>query len=946
MVDAVARRALAIVALTASAASATPVHGARPFAPRDRVFVVAPNVRAPRLGRVLRPDLERGMNVHSAPTSGMNVHSASATRPLPDGWHAHVDADTNVPAWLWGHHATPGAIGDAAIAASAARAFLAAHVDVLAPGSSPDDFELVANRLDNATRTVGFRQRASQLPVIGGQIGFVFQRDTLFAITDHALPDVRAVVPRAPSSARVDGAASWLRVELGIAVATAGTRERAILPIVHGSGDIDYYVVDVVDVAAVDTPERWDVYVSAIDGAPVARARTVASATTLVYNAGVRYASGARADFPAPAANITVGASATTTADDGTFACTSATTLVPGLSGPRATVVNMAGSAAMGSLPVTCDQPVEWSFASDPESDAQLSTFIYAGIVKARARRILPSLASWLDTPVNFFVNTSGSTCNAFSTGNDTYYYAGDSRCENTGRIADVIFHEFGHSIHNHAFIPGVGAYEVQLSEGLADFDAVNITEDAGVARGIYYDDTPLRDVSVLRRWPEDISFDPHDTGRIVSGALWDLRRTLIAQLGHDPGVAQIELIFAGVLQRAGDIPSSYMAALVADTTDGNPMDAPHFCAIQRAFGPHGLVPGYVDLTIATPAFDGTTLSVATSTPTGTPCPPHQIASITATYTIDGGAPQTLALAATGDTWAAALPPLPDRSVLRYRVVATLDDGTTRVLPDNAADPMYEAYVGATIPIWCERFSVDPKWTQQTNISGVTEWSWAMPDGTNVPDQPPAPYDGTHVWGMAFGMNGGTYHANEATSTQTPAIDVSSFRQVRLQYRRWLTVEDATYDHATIAVDGTTIWTNAASLQGTLDHLDREWRFHDLDVTSYVVGGSAQIAWSLQSDSSNQFGGWSLDDVCLVGLDKTAKCGDGFLDPDEQCDDGADNGKDGVCSASCTYEIHASGGCAAGGDGGGLALLGACGILVAWGRRSRPRSPARSRSRR
>src|SRR5205823_6327312 len=95
-----------------------------------------------------------------------------------------------------------------------------------------------------------------------------------------------------------------------------------------------------------------------------------------------------------------------------------------------------------------------------------------------------------------------------------------------------------------------------------------------------------------------------------------------------------------------------------------------------------------------------------------------------------------------------------------------------------------------------------------------------------------------------------------------------------------------------------------------------EWRFHDLDVTPYVgADGSMQVTWTLTADSSKQLGGWTLDDVCLVGFDKPAVCGDHVLDDGEQCDDGNTNDGDG-CSAKCRNEIVAGGGggCSTGPD--------------------------------
>ena len=87
------------------------------------------------------------------------------------GW----DAATAVPSRIWGRGIdVPGSVADGAIALTAARAFLAAHLDLLAPGATADDFELAANDLDGDLRTIGFFQHHAGLAVVGGQVSFRF----------------------------------------------------------------------------------------------------------------------------------------------------------------------------------------------------------------------------------------------------------------------------------------------------------------------------------------------------------------------------------------------------------------------------------------------------------------------------------------------------------------------------------------------------------------------------------------------------------------------------------------------------------------------------------------------------------------------------------------------------------------------------------------------------
>src|SRR5512146_3314614 len=126
-----------------------------------------------------------------------------------DGWHATWDRDTGVPRWLTGTHVdAPGTTTDAAAAERVARAFLAAHLDVLAPGAAASDFIVVANQLDGTVRTVGFAQTWRGLEVVDGQLGYVFAHDRLFATGDTAVPNVRSTfAPTRGSRAHSD---AWI----------------------------------------------------------------------------------------------------------------------------------------------------------------------------------------------------------------------------------------------------------------------------------------------------------------------------------------------------------------------------------------------------------------------------------------------------------------------------------------------------------------------------------------------------------------------------------------------------------------------------------------------------------------------------------------------------------------------------------------------------------------
>ncbi|MGH2897795.1 MAG: hypothetical protein ACRDMZ_03915, partial [Solirubrobacteraceae bacterium] len=143
-----------------------------------------------------------------------------------------------------------------------------------------------------------------------------------------------------------------------------------------------------------------------------------------------------------------------------------------------------------------------------------------------------------------------------------------------------------------------------------------------------------------------------------------------------------------------------------------------------------------------------------------------------------------------------------------------------------------------------------------------------------------------------------------------PQIDVGNWTDVHLQYRRWLAVEDSHYDQARVTVGGRPAWINFSQNLGeasSAQHIDREWRFQDIAISGYQPGHLLDIAWDVRSDEGLQFGGWSIDDVCVVA-NAGGVCGDGQVTPHESCDNGADNAdRPNTCRTWCQLPMCGDG---------------------------------------
>jgi MYXO-CTERM domain-containing protein len=103
-----------------------------------------------------------------------------------------------------------------------------------------------------------------------------------------------------------------------------------------------------------------------------------------------------------------------------------------------------------------------------------------------------------------------------------------------------------------------------------------------------------------------------------------------------------------------------------------------------------------------------------------------------------------------------------------------------------------------------------------------------------------------------------------------------------------------------------------------------------------------QLRFELKADQGLNFGGWTIDDVCVVAIGEkvvSPVCGNGTLEDGESCDDGNTVDGDG-CSSTCETEGAAAktdgGCCSTGGNPAGAGALGAL-VLGAVLRRRRKR---------
>jgi hypothetical protein len=314
---------------------------------------------------------------------------------------------------------------------------------------------------------------------------------------------------------------------------------------------------------------------------------------------------------------------------------------------------------------------------------ASRTGFYHLTKINRKAIAFLPG-NSWLNSKVTANMNIN-LTCNAFWNGSTLNFYRSGGGCSNTGELAAVFLHEWGHGMDTNSggsaneygtgeavgdtfafiqtrdgcigqnFQPGVNCANCTSCSGVrdvADFSVAggatgtkiaspaNVTANNGIncdrfscpylANGI----TPYQG---------PMGYEGHCESYIVSSANWDLAQSLVSTYGTEPGWSKMDQIWYGSLTPSKSgyrlvsggkcnaaaavdgcaATNWYTVYLPVDDDDGNLANGtPNACRIWDAFNAHGVACG------TRPACS---TGGPTPTPTNTPVPPTATPTPTST---------------------------------------------------------------------------------------------------------------------------------------------------------------------------------------------------------------------------------------------------------------------------------------------------------------------------
>jgi hypothetical protein len=197
-----------------------------------------------------------------------------------------------------------------------------------------------------------------------------------------------------------------------------------------------------------------------------------------------------QAGWPMPFATVTTPGGPVTSSTGGTISCGITGQISTALAGPFIRMNDNCGAvnevAAAGNLDLSqsagtdCTVPAGHSVG---DTHSSRTGFYELNRIKEQARAHLPANA-WLTNQLVSNMNINNQ-CNAFwSTGLGTvnFYRDNNSACRNTGEIAAIFDHEWGHGMDANGTAPGVSS----PGEGIADIYGFLRLNDPCIGRGFF----------------------------------------------------------------------------------------------------------------------------------------------------------------------------------------------------------------------------------------------------------------------------------------------------------------------------------------------------------------------------------------------------------------------------------------------------------------------------
>jgi len=818
--------------------------------------------------------------------------------------------------------APDGDVADAAEAEALARAFIDANSPLVGVSSAQLVLGEAALGLDKWG--VSFFQARAGIRIERSKVTLIMQRSgRLYAFMSDTYPVITA--PLVPTVAR-ETAIATAKSALGFQAAR-DTEEGVVMALVPllEDGEPVVHLAYKVDLKTTAPFGHWSTYVDASTGIVLWRMNDyenfaaptpVALAPTITGTVSGEFPEFNRCDglVIGPFRNQRVkevGVANSTPSDTltGAFALTVADTLPRNidflLEGRNpvnfARVFNVNGPQAADTVLASPGIPVAFTWDGTNSRLDERSSWVHGNRVHDFIKGIDPTFTG-MDYQVIFEVNNlSGQGfCpgNAWWDGTNAHFCAASGNFANTGEMADVVYHEYGHGVSQQVY--GGFGYSGAMSEGNADILANLINEDPVIGDGYFASTCGVgirnSNNSLVLADTTTVS-QAHDRGQIIAGFWWQLRGRLIethSRIGkslspnNDGKLLTNELWhWCRRLTKPGNEIQMMIGTFVVDDDDGN-LDngTPNYAdiceaATQKGFTcpsitqgvtiAHEALPSTMDPYSARPVSATVTSSSAGINPN----------TVVLKYRVDGASFTSLSMTnGGGGLFTSSIPAQPIPSLVEYLITASDSAGNAGYSPAAAQDatpdtsdvatpptfPVYHVYDVCRIYDNCEAVGDwVPHAAGSTASGGI--WENGAPNSNQSQpgyDMTPGPGTRCFVTGAATGnVNNGV------TILLSPVWDLTGYDSVVVKLRRWFVNDlDGSVDHfreddflIDASNDSGQTWTNLETTNEGLDSW-QERQFNISDVFGAL--GNVRFRFTAQDTGATTKVEALVDEVRII----------------------------------------------------------------------------------
>jgi hypothetical protein len=802
-------------------------------------------------------------------------------------WSYQVNAVTGTY-----HHVYGSGLQLAAVPSSArdaegiARSFIRDNPDLFAIGDEDLRVMHIANALGKWS--VIFQQTYKGLEVFGGRTHVIFtEGGRLFELGSDVYPGIDiSTTPALPERRALDIA----KYDIGFQddFDKTETSRLMILPVEAGETTIEYRLAYRFDLRVTDPFGLWATWVDADTGEILWRENHIRFADFTGHVQGDvewdGYCDGFTNDFPLKNMRITInGVGTGYTGEEGDFALAGSAgsrTITAGFDGRWVDVDRYTGTDAQHSGTITDGSPytIDWNTANSLNSERDCFAYVNKEHDWLKA---LDPVWTGLDYEMTCRVERTDLYCpgNAWWDGSSINFCVGSSSYGNTGRMADVLFHEYGHGITD--FLYGAHDPPGDMHEGNSDIVANLILRNSIMGRGFYLNNctSGIRDSDNSIQYP--CTVDDHYCGQVIAGFHWDAWQELLAVYpqAYADSVAANTWHYGRKLGLPQTMPDQVHYTFVADDNDGNLADGtPHYDQFCVGAANHGFTCPAITVGV-----------FITHTPlenTGNTTAPYRVvATITSTggdvvedscrvvYRVGGETFTSVPMSATADPdeYEGFIPAQAACSPVEYYIFAGDDGDNEATDPEEAPADLYTFMVGYDT-ILADDFETDQGWTAGAAGDDATlgVWQRCDPEGTEAQaedDHTPGPGVNAYITHCAAGASQGSYDVDGGKTTLlSPIFDLTGYEGVVMSYYRW-------YSNDTGAEPGTDYWVVEISddnwaTWATLENTNvsnRNWTKMVFDVAGYVdLTDQVQVRFIASDYTPGSLVEAGVDDFLLV----------------------------------------------------------------------------------